>query len=64
VKSEPVRYISIAVAIVLAALPHLQAFGVPVTQHQVDALNTFLPSVLVLLGGELMRARVSPAGQS
>lgn len=59
-RSEPVRIISIVVALILAALPHLATFGVPITAAQVDALSQFLPSVIVILGGELIRTRVTP----
>jgi uncharacterized membrane protein len=60
-RTEPVRWVSVAVAIVLLCLPHLAVFGVPVTQEQVDAINNILPSVVVLLGGEVIRSQVSPA---
>lgn len=60
-RTEPVRIISLVVAGVLAALPHLPVFGVPITPEQIDALNQFLPSVIVLLGGEVIRARVTPS---
>ena len=59
-RSEPVRIISVAVAVVLAALPHLSAFGVPLTAAQTDALYQFLPSLLVIIGGEVARSRVTP----
>ena len=57
---EPVRVISVAVAVVLAALPHLAVFGVPITPAQTEALYQFLPSLLVIIGGEVARSRVSP----
>lgn len=57
--NEPVRIVSMLVAIALAALPHLATFGVPLTHEQIDALNTFLPSLIVILGGEVARARVT-----
>lgn len=58
--SEPVRIIAVGIAILLAALPHLATFGVPITQEQVTALSTFLPSVLVIVGGETARRYVTP----
>lgn len=58
--NEPVRIISTVIALILAALPHLAKFGVPITPEQTDALSTFLPSVLVIVGGELARRRVTP----
>lgn len=60
IRNNPARVVSIVVAIALAALPHLATWGVPITPEQVDSLNQFLPSVLVLLGGEVIRTRVSP----
>jgi hypothetical protein len=33
---------------------------VPITPDQTDALSTFLPSLLVIIGGEVARARVTP----
>lgn len=62
-RTEPVRLISLVVSVVLLALPHLPAFGVPISQAQLDALNSFLPSVLVLLGGEVIRTRVTPVSK-
>ena len=59
-RTEPVRIISVSVAIILAALPHLAVFGVPITPEQTEALTQFLPSVIVLIGGEVARARVTP----
>jgi len=58
--SEPVAIVSVIVAVILAALPHLHTFGVPITPEQTDALNQFLPSVLVLIGGVVARAKVTP----
>lgn len=62
-KTEPVRIVSALIAIALAALPHLPVFGVPITAAQIDALNLFLPSLLVVVGGEVMRAKVTPTGK-
>jgi hypothetical protein len=58
--TEPIRIISAVIAVALAALPHLATFGVPITPDQTDALSTFLPSLLVIIGGEVARARVTP----
>ena len=57
---EPVRYLSIGVAIIVLALPHLRTFGVPLTPEQVEALSDFLPAALLVLGGEVVRSRVTP----
>lgn len=62
-RTEPVRLIAIVVAILLAALPHLAAFRVPITPEQTEALNQFLPSFLVIIGGEVARTRVTPVQQ-
>lgn len=61
--NEPVRYISVALGIVLLALPHLSKFGVPITPEQTDALMTFLPGVLAMLGGEAIRTYVTPVSK-
>ena len=62
-KTEPVRIVSLIIGLVLAAIPHLDKFGVPITVQQIDALEVFLPTVLVLIGGEFVRARVSPVAK-
>mgnify|MGYP006935503763 FL=1 len=59
-KTEPVRIISVVIAVALAALPHLAVFGIPISPEQTAALNQFLPSLVVILGGEVIRARVTP----
>lgn len=61
--NEPVRFVAIVVGIILAALPHLPTFGVPISTEQINALSTFLPTVLVLLGGEAVRAYVVPVSK-
>lgn len=62
-KTEPVRIISLVVSTVLLALPHMPTFGVPITHDQTEALNQFLPSIIVIMGGEVIRGRVTPVGK-
>lgn len=57
---EPVRYFSIGATILLVALPHLPEFGVPVTATQVDAITEVLTAAVLLVGGEVVRRRVTP----
>lgn len=57
---EPVRYLSYGLSLLILALPHLRTFGVPLTPEQVDALADFLPAALLIIGGEVVRRRVTP----
>jgi uncharacterized membrane protein len=58
--NEPARVVSIVMAVVLLALPHLSTFGVPITPEQEQAIENFLPAVLALIGGQMIRSRVTP----
>lgn len=57
---EPAMVVSVVVSLLIAALPHLRTFGVPLTPEQVEALTQFLPSALVIVGGAVIRANVTP----
>jgi hypothetical protein len=54
---EPARI----VGLVTAVLALLVAFGVGVTEHQQEAVVGVVSALLILLGGEVTRSRVSPA---
>lgn len=53
---EPAR----VVAVVLAVIGLLTAFGLGVTAGQTAAIVAVVASVLALLGGEVTRGRVTP----
>jgi uncharacterized membrane protein len=59
-RAEPVRVVSILISVVLLCLPHLPAFGITISEDQTRALNEVLPSLLVIIGGEVVRSRVRP----
>ncbi len=55
--AEPARI----VGLVTAVLALLVAFNVPVTDAQQQAITGIVVAVLVLIGAEITRARVTPA---
>lgn len=59
-KREPVRLVGYLLTVALLALPHLEAFGVPITPAQNEALEEFLPAVMMVFGIEFIRTRTRP----
>jgi len=57
---EPVRILAFVAGVIQLALPHLHAFGVPITPEQQDALNAVLPALVTLYTAEIARGYVWP----
>ena len=57
IKNEPAR----VVAVVIAVLGGLAAFGLGVTEEQAASIVAVVASVLALVGGEVTRSKVTPA---
>lgn len=56
IKAEP----ALAIAVAVAVLSLLTAFGVEITTDQSTAIQGVIGAVLVLLGGAATRAKVAP----
>lgn len=56
IREEPARF----TAAVIALIGVLSAFGLGITSGQSDAIVSLVGAVLVLLGGETVRAQVTP----
>lgn len=59
IKNEPAR----AVAVVLAVVGVLTAFGLGITEGQSGAVVALVSAVLVLAGGEVTRTSVTPVAR-
>ena len=57
IKNEPAR----VVAVVIAVIGLLTAFGHVVSEEQAAAIVAAVASVLALVGGEVTRSKVTPA---
>ena len=60
IRREPAR----CVAIVLAVIGVLGAFGLGITDGQRDAIVALVAAVLALFGGEVTRSQVTPAAKA
>src|SRR3546814_362466 len=59
IRREPAR----VVAVVLAGLGVLAAFGLGITEGQTAAIVALTGAVLALFGGEVTRSQVTPVGK-
>lgn len=57
-RREPVRILAFIAGTIQLCLPHLAAFGIPITPEQQAALEAVVPALVTLYAAEIARGYV------